>query len=227
MKTIVMMGMLAAAMTGSAMAAEIGLLDVKSDTTVTKEIVAVEARPKDQIGDCEGDPGGADFWAKAAGKAGIPIVGDALIVMKVRNHDRDAKPLGAREREALRPIFGSIVDKVKIVWRARLLDEWRVLGHTFHFGPDSSGQTFGNTVYISHDEPKDEWSHSLMHLVIHEMTHTFQAHALGSLRKFAEIYVRGWWSAGRSYENNWMERQARCNADAEINKAYERYLAAK
>lgn len=222
---MMMLGLLVLA--GAAAAEEISLLGVDSGTQVTADIVKVAPRPKDQIGECEGDPGGADFWAKAAGKAGIPIVGDALLIMKVRNHNRDAKPLGTREKEALRPIFGDLVDKVKVVWSARLLDEWKVLGKTFQFGPDSTGQTFGNTIYISHDEPEGPWSSSLLKLMIHEMTHTFQAHALGSLRKFAEIYVRGWWSAGRSYEDNWMERQARCNADAEENKAYERYLAAR
>lgn len=225
MKLNILVAVLVAGLANVAAAQSISLLGVDSGTKVTADIAEVEPPAKGQLGSCKGDPGGQDFWAKAAGKAGIPVIGDALLIMKARNHDRPSKPLGMREREALRPVFGRIVDKVKIVWNARLLDEWRVLGHTFQFGPDSSGQTFGTTIYISHEEPKDEWSHSLMGLLIHEMTHTFQAFELGSLRKFADAYVKGWWAAGRSYESNWMEQQARCVSSEQVNSVYERYLA--
>lgn len=145
--------------------------------------------------------------------------------MRVRNHDRPAKPLGTREKEALRPVFGAIVDKVKVVWNARLLDEWRILGKTFQFGVDAAGMTFGNTVYIAYPEPTGSWDRRTLKLMIHEVTHTFQAHDRGSPRGFAEHYIRGWWSAGRDYASNWMEVQARCVADEQIDKAYERYEA--
>src|SRR5688572_23779963 len=102
MKHFCKLAMLLVGLTGTAAAQQIALLDVESGTKVTEEIVKPVPRKDGAIGDCEGDPGGADFWAKAAGKAGVPIIGDALIIMKVRNHDRNAKPLGAREREALR-----------------------------------------------------------------------------------------------------------------------------
>lgn len=213
---------------GLASAQEMSLLGVASATPAPETgAVQVAGAPceKGQLGECTGDPGGHDFWAKAAGKAGILVMGGAVLIMQVRNHDRPSKPLGMREREALRPIFGGIVDSVKVVWNARMLDEWRILGKTFQFGVDHTGMTLGDTIYIAYLEPTGDWERRTLDLMIHEMTHTFQAHDRGSLRGFAEHYIRAWWSAGRNYADNWMEKQARCVAGEQIDAAYSRYQA--
>lgn len=78
MKKMIALGVLVTLSASLAGAQEMSLLGVASATEAPATGVAavepVEIQ-KGQLGGCTGDPGGHDFWTKAAGKAGIPVMG--------------------------------------------------------------------------------------------------------------------------------------------------------
>jgi hypothetical protein len=55
---------------------------------------------------CPGDPGGANVASRLAGTAGRGLYPALARLIAARNRDRPERPLGTREKDALRPVFG-------------------------------------------------------------------------------------------------------------------------
>ncbi|MBI1927786.1 hypothetical protein HYR99_26550 [Candidatus Poribacteria bacterium] len=102
--------------------------------------------------------------------------------------------LNYTEKCYLRPTFGDLVDKVRVMWNAPLES-------------DTSGETVGYTIYMSghHDTGDTEQ----MLTLAHEMVHVWQHHQLGGnmerdCRAYATAHVNG----GFKSHNNEFEIQA-------------------
>jgi Domain of unknown function (DUF4157) len=143
----------------------------------------------------------------AWGETGATVLPLAAQIMTVRN------PLGmaldAEQKSYLRPLFGDLVDRVRVVYRAQLLDRWAQRdGKEMHIGGvDSSAQTYCNRIYIRaayrpHDTDR-------LVLLAHELTHSQQCDRAGGISKFGERYFQGYYRGGQTYQKNPLEKSAR------------------
>lgn len=115
--------------------------------------------------------------------------------------------LTSYQKQKLRPLFGSLVDRVIVSYDCQMLEEWKVGPWTVRFGTPSGGQTFGHRIYI-----KNPWrrkSLSQLRLLAHELVHSVQYERYGSTYSgFGYQYFKEYYLAGRSYRNNKLEREA-------------------
>ena len=205
-------------------AQSLSLLGVQ--TAAPASSVTTAAATGDVFDGCGSEPHGFHLTARLAGEAGEGIFKAAAKVQELHNRDRPARALTSRERQALRPLFGDIVDEVQVTYDAKLIQQWSVLGHSFTLGQGAAAQTFGEHIYVARPDPKDAHTEGTLALLVHELTHVHQLKQRGSLSAFGEAYMRGWWQAGRSYHGNWMEKQAYCVEDQEGPAAFARYQQA-
>jgi len=172
-----------------------------------------------------------ESWCEA-GRVIYPAV---AVFMEARTvfEDKSSTGLSPRLKSALRPVFGSsLVDRVRVTWDIKLLDEWAKDETGIKFsGTESAGQTYGYNVYISY--PESELANPrrmrfLLWLLIHELVHVEQYEKVGnSLSDFGCSYVMGYANANMNYDNNEMERQANDIANAHIEEAYNLYVSYK
>lgn len=147
----------------------------------------------------------ADALAEAWGQGGKLAYKAAAAVMAGRHET--AYRLTSFQKEKLRPLFGSLVDRVAVSYDCQMLEEWKVGPWTVRFGAPSGGQTFGHRIYV-----KDPWRRrnlSQVRLLAHELVHSVQYERFGStLSAFGYQYFKEYYLAGRSYRNNKLEREA-------------------
>jgi hypothetical protein len=146
----------------------------------------------------------------AWGETGSTVLPLAAQIMSMRNPAGVA--LDAEQKQYLRPLFGNLVDRVRVVYNANLLDRWSHGGKETHIGGvDSSAQTYCNQIYIraayrAHDTDR-------LVLLAHELTHSQQCERAGGIAHFGERYFQGYYQAGQSYQHNPLEKSARANEE--------------
>jgi hypothetical protein len=152
---------------------------------------------------------------KAWGETGATVVPLAAQIMSVRNPSR-GEELTPIQKKYLRPLFKGLVDRVKIVYNAKLLDRWSNNGRETHIGGiDSSAQTYCDRIYVRDSLDRDGTDRLV--LLAHELTHVQQCHQAGSLSKFGAEYFRGYYRGGETYSDNPLEKSARAK-EAEFAK---------
>jgi hypothetical protein len=144
----------------------------------------------------------AGTW-RETGSTVLPV---AAQIMAMRNVQ--GVPLNKAQKGYLRPLFGNLVDRVTIVYQAKLLDRWSQGGKETHIGEvNSSAQTYCDRIYLraAHQPHKiDE-----LLLLAHEITHAQQCQVAGGIGKFGARYFEGYHQGGESYEANPLEKSAR------------------
>jgi hypothetical protein len=143
-------------------------------------------------------------------------------------------PLNSRLKQALRPVFNDVVDRVRMHWDVEPLDRWarsnvadiERIGIDIGY-PDTTGQTYGHDVFIRYSESSIDDStrtQDRLHLLIHELQHVVQYEKWdSSLSNFGYHYFKKYKQANQSYENNEVEVEANQVADANIQGIYDRY----
>jgi hypothetical protein len=162
-------------------------------------------------------PGSARVAEEAWGEAGRAGYVSAARWME-RDNIAPRAILSNRRKQLLRPEFGSLVDAVRIIYNADMMDEWSAAGYTI--SQPSAGQTFCNVIYL--DEPNNENDDSLLMLLAHELEHSRQCERLGGMSNFGYHYFKEYKKAGQSYNNNLLEKQAE-----EVKSRFRRYLASQ
>jgi hypothetical protein len=142
---------------------------------------------------------------QAWGEAGSSAYQAAANVTRGRNGG--SQRLDESQKRYLRPHFGDLVDRVAIIYNARMMDQWSAFGKEINLsGVDTAAQTYCNRIYVR-DSYKSDDSQQLRTLA-HEMTHSKQCEQLGGEGKFGFHYFREFKRAGQNYENNKLEREA-------------------
>jgi Domain of unknown function (DUF4157) len=149
-------------------------------------------------------------------ETGATVLPLAAQIMEIRNSP--GVSLDAAQKGYLRPLFGDLVDRVTVVYGAKLLDRWSQGGKETHIGGvDSSAQTYCDRIYIR-DRYRPHDTDRLV-LLAHELTHSQQCDRAGSIGKFGERYFQGYYQANQNYQDNPLEKSAR-----EIEKKFTRQL---
>lgn len=156
----------------------------------------------------------------------------AAVFMEARAvfEGKSSTGLNPRLKSALRPLFGSLVDRIRVTWNIKLLDEWARDETGIELsGTESVGQAYGYNVYIRYPESEltdPQRTRSILWLLIHELVHVEQYEkAGGSLSDFGCSYAVGYANANMSYDRNEMERQANDTANAHIEEVYRLYVS--
>jgi len=139
-------------------------------------------------------------------ETGATVLPLAAQIMLMRN--ALGVELEPAQKGYLRPLFGDLVDRVTVVYQAKLLDRWSQGGKETHIGGvDSSAQTYCDRIYIraSH-RPHDT---DLLILLAHELTHAQQCDRAGGISQFGEHYFKGYYEGGQTYQDNPLEKSAR------------------
>ncbi len=140
-----------------------------------------------------------EAWA-LAGRVALP---SSARVMAERNPA--GLPLADTQRSALRPYFDDLVDRVRVVWDAKLLDQWAVGRYALR--PSNwGGQSYGDRIYLN--QPMRPGDAGQLQLLAHELVHSRQTERFGGLEGFGYEYFKGYYLAGLSYEGNGLEREA-------------------
>ena len=146
--------------------------------------------------------------AQAWGETGATMLPFAAQIMELRN--AEGIPLDAAQKGYLRPLFGNLVDRVIIVYQAKLLDRWSQDGKETHIGGvNSAAQTYCDRIYIR-AAYKPRKTEGLI-LLAHEMTHSQQCQQAGGISKFGKRYFQGYFQGGQTYESNPLEKSAWVN----------------
>ena len=154
--------------------------------------------------------------ALAWNETGATVLPLAAQIMEMRNPQ--GVQLDKAQKGYLRPMFGNLVDRVTVVYRAQLLDRWSQGGKETHIGGvDSSAQTYCDRIYIRAAYKSGDTDRLV--LLAHELTHSQQCHQAGGIGKFGERYFQGYYQAGQTYQNNPLEKSARA-----IEKKFTRQL---
>jgi Domain of unknown function (DUF4157) len=143
--------------------------------------------------------------ARAWGETGATFLPLAAQLMAVRNADGIA--LDASQKSYLRPLFGNLVDRVRVIYQAKLLDRWTQDGQETHIGKvNSSAQTYCDRIYIR-DAYQPGKTYGLI-LLAHEITHSQQCQQAGGISEFGKRYFQGYFQGGQIYEENPLEKSA-------------------
>jgi Domain of unknown function (DUF4157) len=137
---------------------------------------------------------------------GATVLPLAAQIMAIRNSS--GVSLDLAQKGYLRPLFGNLVDRVKIVYQAKLLDRWSQGGKETHIGGvDSSAQTYCDRIYIRAKYKAGDTDRLV--LLAHELTHAQQCDQAGGISQFGERYFQGYFQGGKTYQNNPLEKSAR------------------
>jgi Domain of unknown function (DUF4157) len=138
---------------------------------------------------------------------GATVLPLAAQIMAIRNPSSGV-PLDLAQKGYLRPLFGNLVDRVTIVYQAKLLDRWSQGSKETHIGGvDSSAQTYCDRIYVRAKYKRGDTDRLV--LLAHELTHAQQCDRAGGISKFGERYFQGYFQGGKTYQNNPMEKSAR------------------
>jgi hypothetical protein len=149
-----------------------------------------------------GIPGSAKFAEEAWGEAGGSAYIAASKTMRARHGSSSG--LDSFQKRFLKPSFGGLVDKVVVVYNARMMDKWCSFGKCTP--TSSAAQTYCNRIYVADSYKPNNVSQLI--LLSHEMIHSRQCEQLGGEGKFGYHYFREFKRAGQSYENNKLEQEA-------------------
>lgn len=152
-----------------------------------------------------GIPGSREVAEQSWGEAGASAYQAAAAVMRGRNGG--SQGLDESQKRYLRPHFGDLVDRVAIIYGARMLDQWSAFGKEINLsGVDTAAQTYCNRIYVRDSYKPNDFQQLVT--LSHEMTHSKQCEQLGGEGKFGFHYFREFKRAGQNYENNKLEREA-------------------
>jgi hypothetical protein len=176
------------------------------DANVTRPILI---KPIERLGDFLASS--SEQWGEAGRSimyiAKAKIASDNLIVM--------ADEIHPMFKEALRPKYGSLVDKVRLVYGANILTTiclWQNKGCIDL--SNTLAQTFGDTIYIKYPKPFPQfrdsdsqsqgplrWDSFHLSLIAHELKHSQQYRDAGSTGRFGYEYFKSFKEVNQSYEN--------------------------
>ncbi len=150
-------------------------------------------------GIAQSQPWLVEAWSQA-GAAAYQV---AAKRMQARNGD--GVPLDAFQKHHLRRFFGSLVDRVRVVYGAEMLDR---LGNSALAisGVNAVGQTFCDRIYL-----RDAYTSrqvEQLSILAHELVHAKQCEQLGGLAGFGASYFREYRLANYRYADNRLEREA-------------------
>ncbi len=146
------------------------------------------------------------YESRAWGETGATVLPLAAQIMALRN--QGGVELSAVQKSYLRPLFGNLVDRVTVVYEAKLLDRWSQGGKETHIGEiDSAAQTYCDRIYVrAAANPQDT---DRLVLLAHELTHFKQCIDLGGISQFGFHYFQGYYQGGQTYQDNPLEQSAR------------------
>jgi Domain of unknown function (DUF4157) len=144
----------------------------------------------------------AEVW----GNSGIMMFNMAAKVTATRNPAGQSLTLA--QKKSLRPLFGDLVDRVRVNYNAQLMDQWSNGDQKVHVGDvDSAAQTFCDRVYVR--DAYQPANRGQLLLLAHELTHSLQCERLGGANKFGYKYFKSYYQAGQRYGKNPLEKEAR------------------
>lgn len=151
-------------------------------------------------------PGSAVVAEEAWGGSGASAYPAAAEIMRQRNGI--GQRLDERQKQLLRPHFGSLVDRVSVAYNARMMSDWCAAGKCVNLGGvESAAQTYCNNIYVAGSYQAN--NPAQIRLLAHELFHSRQCEQLGGAGKFGYHYFKEYKKAGQNYENNKLEREAR------------------
>jgi hypothetical protein len=184
------------------------------DANVTRPILI---KPVERVG---------DFLASSSeqwGEAGRSFMYAAKSKIANDNITVQEETIHPMFKEALRPKYGDLVDKVRLVYGANILTTmclWQNKGCIDL--SDTVAQTFGDTIYIKYPKPVPEfkdsnlqvgralrWDNDHLNLIAHELKHSQQYRDAGSTARFGYEYFKSFKEVNQSYENISKEIEAR------------------
>jgi Domain of unknown function (DUF4157) len=144
--------------------------------------------------------------AEAWGSSGIVMFNVAAQLSATRNPP--GQPLTTQQKKSLRPLFGNLVDRVQINYRALLMDRWSNGSQVVHVGAiDSAAQTYCDRIYVQ--DAYQPSNRGQLFLLAHELTHSAQCERLGGANQFGYQYFKSYYQAGKQYAKNPLEKEAR------------------
>jgi hypothetical protein len=192
------------------------------DANVTRPILI---KPIEKVGDFVASS--SEQW----GETGRSFMYAAKAKIANDNITAQQESIHPMFKEALRPKYGDLVDKVRLVYDANILTTmclWQNKGCIDL--SDTVAQTFGDTIYIKYSKPvpafKDsnlqvgralKWDSSHLNLIAHELKHSQQYRDAGSTGRFGYEYFKSFKEVNQSYENISKEVEAREFAAEYIN----------
>ena len=150
------------------------------------------------------------------GETGRGLYTSGASTMGEKNKNIPLKALTDYQKRLLRPEFGSLVDRVRIKYGARMLDGWTIKGYKLESA--SAGMAFCDRIYIK--APFNENDDSQLILLAHELEHSRQCEKFGGMSNFGYRYFKEYKKADLKYENNLLEIEAR-----EVESRFAQYLA--
>lgn len=151
-------------------------------------------------------PGSERFAEEAWGRSGA--VGYPAAAETMRQRNGIGFNLDETQKQALRPHFGSLVDRVTVKYGARMMSDWCAAGQCVQLGGvESAAQTYCNNIYIA--APYQPNNRNQIRLLAHELVHSRQCERVGGASQFGKLYFTEYKKAGQNYENNRLEGEAR------------------
>jgi len=142
---------------------------------------------------------------EAWGQGGAIAYQAAAQLMRANNSI--SQYLDETQKRYLRPYFGDLVDRVVVIYNAKLMDDWLYADFKIDISQiDSIAQTYCERIYVE-DSYKLDDSRQLT-LLAHELTHSRQCEQFAGADKFGYYYFREFRRAGQRYEKNKLEREA-------------------
>ena len=155
-----------------------------------------------------------DFSLQGWKIAGQSLYPSAAATMKLRNGH--GEQLSERLKQALRPVFGNIVDRVRVKWNAGMLDSWGGGNYKVNLSSvDTAAQTYGYEIYMTYSKRQLEANPHILATLIHEMAHTKQYVDKGSsLMNFGGDYFNciEHYTSQKASNRNENSRQIYCRA---------------
>jgi hypothetical protein len=170
-----------------------------------------------------GDPS-VELW----GEGGRRAYSNAANIMQQRNANRSPRQISAADKAVLRPIFGSLVNKVVVYYGADPMNEWKAGPHRIKLaGVEASAQTYGHNIYIR-SAREDLSDKRRLSILIHELTHAQQYDRFkGSLSNFGYEYFKAYKKANLNYANNKLEKEAKAQETDQAGPACASFQANK
>jgi hypothetical protein len=145
------------------------------------------------------------FVEEAWGQAGSIAYQAAAKTMRSRNGQSQA--LTNAQKRYLRRYFIDLIDRVSVVYNAKMMDQWEVGGRAVRFGTvESAAQTYCDRIYLRDPYKPDDPIQLL--ILAHEMVHAQQCEKLGGFDRFGYRYFIEFRRSGQIYARNKMEKEA-------------------
>ncbi len=194
------------------------------DANITQPVLI---RPLERAGDFLASS--SEQWGEA-GRSAMYAAKAKIAADNITGQEESIHPMF---KEALRPKYGDLVDKVRLVYGANILTTmclWQNKG-CIDFAPNEvAAQTFGDTIYIKYPKPVPEfkdsnlqvgralrWNSVHLNLIAHELKHSQQYRDAGSTGRFGYEYFKSFKEVNQSYKNISKEIEAREFADEYFN----------